>query len=351
MMRLLYLFLLVFVPKILDAQANRSTLTQDADRYADATLTGDFKTIMRYTYSGLFKINGGKARLKRDHESSRTRMIAVGESRSKAVVNSVSEIFESGNRHFAVVHINYLTSNPGGIFTLSVPILAVYEDKARSWKFLEAKKLSNANVIALFPGLDSKTTPKFSTVEYLPNQKFSKEMVAYNRSLAHELELYDLDFQAPKGYQRLDTQIVIIDHLGHQHGRSKLSLKSKTGIMVYFTFNRVDTAMQTKLRGFPGPDGQPFDINKNWIPSSGTKYTLFSKSYTQKEFNADISGTYDFEPYKNVHRLSKDEKVRVLMIHKDNWLDIQILYYYTPETEPYLEQVMNETRGMLKFRY
>ena len=80
-------------------------------------------------------------------------------------------------------------------------------------------------------------------------------------------------------------------------------------------------------------------------------YTLFSKLYTQQQFNADISGIYDFEPGKNLHVLSKDEKSRVLVIHKDNWLDIEILYYYTAETEPYLEDVMNETRRMLKFRY
>jgi hypothetical protein len=345
------LLVLLCVSTVTKSQVDELSLSQDAKQYAQATLSGDFATVIRYTYQGLLKINGGKSRLKQDFISKEQEMIDLGELRFEAAISGVSTVNEVGNNLFAIVHIAYLTSSPGGIFRHIVPILGVSEDKGGSWKFLEAKKLTNPRVRMLFPKLNVDELPKFSTIKYLEQQTFSKEMITYNRSLAHKLHTYDLHYLPPKGYSTSDTSFMITNRLEFNHHTAIVSSKSKSGILVCISFNGIDTSSRRQLSGFPGPDGLPFDINKNWIPSFGVKYRLFPSSYSQEMYNADVSGTFEFEPGKLVPIIARGEKCRVLFIHKDNWLDIEIMYCYTADSEHQLDNVMEETKNILKFRY
>ncbi|MGY4385919.1 hypothetical protein ACVWYN_002967 [Pedobacter sp. UYP24] len=353
-MRNLLTICFIFIALAVNGQCDTLSLKRDATLYANATLKGDVNTVLKYTYPSLFNINGGKSRLEREFQKNKMEMLDAGEVLTAVDIVDISKVNRANNGLYAILHLRYSGHCPGGVYNLAIPILALSDGNGKFWTFMETKKLSNPSVLNLFPFLDNiASIPMVKLWTYLENQKFSGAMVNYNRSFKHKLREFDLDFRPPVGYKLSDSiyNIYYDGRGGALHAHSELALKSADGILIFITFNQIDTFNREKLRGFPGPGGLPFDINRNWIPAFDAKYELFPTTYSNKTFNADSCGIYDFVPNKRVNILSKDEKYKVLFIHKENELDIEIMYFYTPETERFLKKHMDATRDMLKFKY
>jgi hypothetical protein len=228
--------------------------------------------------------------------------------------------------------INYVAkiSTPGGNVTVSNYIVARSRD-GLIWYFADS------------------TRPK--GMQRFPNDKtYTADMVKYNRSFWGNIRKFALDFTEPVGVTPIDSVLVIADGtVEHFHGRISRALKVSDQLIFGITFNGpIDTTRN--MSGFPGSDGLPYDHNKNYIPSFNVKYDVFPTSYTRQVYNADVAGTYDFLPSKNVHILSPDEKCKVIFIHKDNVVDIEIMFFYVPGAEALLEKYLKLTENMLRFK-
>ncbi|WP_449435666.1 hypothetical protein [Pedobacter steynii] len=170
-----------------------------------------------------------------------------------------------------------------------------------------------------------------------------------NEKLNKYLEMFNIQYSMPNGYLESDSSLVIYNKSGYRVGRSVYKLiAQKDSIVILFRFNGpIDTSKN--LTGFIGVDGKQFDPNKNYRPSK-TEYTTFSNSYTTKIYNADVSGTYDLQVSEKNHILNSGEKCKVIFIHKDNKVDIELFYFYNKSSEPQLNKHLKRTRKMLRFK-
>lgn len=161
--------------------------------------------------------------------------------------------------------------------------------------------------------------------------------------------MFNIQYSMPKGYLESDSSRIIYNKSEHRIGNSIYRLISKRdSIVIFFIFNGpIDTSK--RLTGFIGVDGKPFDPNKNYRPFK-TEYTTFSDSYTTKIYNADVSGTYDLQVSEKNHILNSGEKCKVIFIHKDNKVDIELFYFYNKSSEPQLNKHLKRTRKMLRFK-
>lgn len=167
-------------------------------------------------------------------------------------------------------------------------------------------------------------------------------------SLQSYLQQFNLKYQAPVGYDGVSIDSVIYGgRLGHTLGRSYYMLKSKKdSVQIYVVFAG---PIDTTLVGFKKQDGTIYDPNRNYIPPD-TSYVLHDKALTRSRYNADVSGYYNMLPSRKRHFVSANEKCKVVFIHKDNLVDIELYYYYTPMQVETIHKHIKQTESMFKFR-
>jgi hypothetical protein len=185
----------------------------------------------------------------------------------------------------------------------------------------------------------------FTTLLFAVIQVFSQKNEKFNARLA----TFDISYNKPEGYIESDSILELINGaIPNRFGSSYYSLTSKKdSIVICFQFNGpIDTS--SILSGFPGNDGRPFDPNKNYIPYK-TRYEIFPAVYTTRVYNADVSGMYDFVPFKNESAIGGYNKCKVIFIHKNNRVDLHLFYYYNKGSEEKVKRHIKETKGMLRF--
>ena len=88
-------------------------------------------------------------------------------------------------------------------------------------------------------------------------------------------------------------------------------------------------------------DREAFDTLKNPV-------IYHPAIYSQKKFNADVSGQYNINfhiPYKE-----KFNNGKVVFIHKEHQADVYLYYFYTDEAKDKIDKYIEKTSGMIRFR-
>ncbi|MES2827093.1 MAG: hypothetical protein V4687_03025 [Bacteroidota bacterium] len=167
-----------------------------------------------------------------------------------------------------------------------------------------------------------------------------------NKWVNEYVNKYGLIYRQPKNFEYRENSIAIIDgKLQAQLAGSLANLISKDkDIVVCIVFYDIDT---TRGNMFLKRDGTYWSSNKNYLPRSEI-LEIFDQKDTKNINNADVSGTYDLEPWK-VHLLSENEKCKVIFIHKEDRLDIELYCYYKPMKDKKLEKYIKSVRNLFKF--
>ncbi len=321
-----------------------------AENYALAKVTGNTTNIIKNTPTIYINAIGGKKALIQRSQNLKADMMKADEVYLGMSLHKIGGIIKSKLRLYRIVEVNQEIKTIGGICNFVVLYVGVHDD-GNKWKFFEAEDLNIPSVKSSYEDLTSIIKiPKRGMRVFKSKQHFSDEMVAYNRSFKAKVRFYELEYKEPKGYLVSDSSITLADSVaGHRFGVIQRSFRSKDGILIGITFNGpiVDDG---KLDGFPGSDGLPYHPNKNWIPMYHWKYQVLPTEYTEQTYNADLSAIYQFYQHKNVPVLAKNEKCRSVIIHKDYVVDIQVMYFYTAESEHLLQKHMDATKHMLRFK-
>lgn len=343
-------FLLVLIMTGNSPAQENSAIRSAVLDYAEAITTQNVNAIIKGTEPSYLKAIGGenilRARLKKENAD----MISAGETFVGVSINTIGAAIDRNFSSYRMIEITEQIKTPGGICTINVPYVAV-KVKDRLWKFFEAADLNFTSVKAFYKDLANIKIPKKGMRIFLGNQHFTEAMKDYNRSFRAKVRQYGLEYNEPNGYLVSDSAIVTVDAVvGVNHGTMLRSLRSNDGIFIGIIFNG-PIVNDGKLEGFPGPDGLPFDPNKNWIPSFHRKYDVLPTEYSRETYNADLVATSQFYQHKNVPILGKYEKCKCIIIHKDNMVDIEIMYFYTSDSTHLLEKCMAETKNLLRFKY
>ncbi|MGY4386429.1 hypothetical protein ACVWYN_003484 [Pedobacter sp. UYP24] len=171
------------------------------------------------------------------------------------------------------------------------------------------------------------------------------QMSDFNRNL----KIFNVEFKMPTGFVTIDSSVQIVDGIsGHVTAVSRILLKSLDGHMaVAICFNGpIDTVKKLSI---VKSDGELYDPNKNYIPFN-QKFVLFDKAFSRKTYNADVAGTWNLVPFRQIPVLSPDENCRVIFLHKENKVDIEIYHYYSGISQQELANRLKRLEKMLKFK-
>lgn len=348
-MRLITILLFFLINSKINGQ-DTSAIRLGAIAYANAIVIRNYALIIKMTVPSYITSMGGQNALLHKMKKEEIDMIDAQERYVESDINKIGKTINIGSHYYNLIEIKQTIKTPGGLCTIVVPYIAA-KVNSKIWQFFEAGHLNIPSVRSRFKELIKNINiPRRGMRSFLSSQQFTKEMVKYNWSFKGQIRQYELEYIEPKGYTASDSAINVVDSVvGHHHSTIRYSLRSKDGILIGITFNG-PIYDDGKLNGFPGTDGLPYDPNKNWIPIFHWKYKVLTKDYTKKTYNSDLAAIYDFYQHKNVPVLGLNEKCKSIIIHKDNVVDIEIMYFYTAKNEHALKRHMEATEHMLKFK-
>lgn len=161
--------LILFLGVVLvNAQTKESALA-DAKITAQATLKGDFKTVLDYTHPNVLKASGGidvlLPQVEKMMEEMKTNQGFVFK---KAEVSEVSKIVEEQGEYRCFVKNLNVMEISGQTYKSTSYLMGFYLDDGDHWVFVEAEKMKNPlQVQAFFPNFKTDLDIPKDTVEIL----------------------------------------------------------------------------------------------------------------------------------------------------------------------------------------
>jgi len=176
----------------------------------------------------------------------------------------------------------------------------------------------------------------------------SDDSFAQSSEFDRMLDRYELQFRLPKGYEREDSRIEIINGISdHLRALAQTKLKSKDGnMLIAISVQPIDT---TRDEAFVKSNGDIWNRNRNYIPFN-QKYNTFPLVFSRGIYNADVAGTWNLVPFRAIPILSKDENCRVIFLHKDNMVDVEIYHFYSNITQEQLAKRLRRLQSMIYFK-
>lgn len=157
--------LLMFVSSISFSQSKaelKELAFQQAKITADATIAGDYKTVIKHTYPTIVTVMGGEENAIALIEDTFKTMGQQGFEFEMAEVVSVSDVIYEQDEYRCYVHNkNQMRMNDMRIFADSY-LLGIYNAENKIWYFLEAKQLNNSGMI-------DQILPNFKTDLQIPD--------------------------------------------------------------------------------------------------------------------------------------------------------------------------------------
>ncbi len=120
----------------------------------------------------------------------------------------------------------------------------------------------------------------------------------------------------------------------------------------------IDIYKKNKLRhptsAFIPPDFNT-DYERSPSPVADTtndKIVHFNRMYAKSLWNADGAIEYkvDMKKFKVAPYKKEYHNCKILIIHKDNWADITLYYWYTDQSSYLIDSVIEKTKGMFRFK-
>lgn len=161
--------LILFLVSLVSFSQTKEDALRDAKITAKATLNSDFNTVFKYTLPSVIDLMGGKENALNVVKSSFDDMKKQGFVFEKADVVSVSEVVsEDGQFRCFIENNNVMVMDNMRIKSKSY-LLGIYNEKDKSWWFIEADKLKNKAIA-------DQILPNFKTSLKIPKDevKFEK---------------------------------------------------------------------------------------------------------------------------------------------------------------------------------
>jgi hypothetical protein len=172
----------------------------------------------------------------------------------------------------------------------------------------------------------------------------------FDKMFKHHLEIDKLTFCKPKSYFSLDSLQNYDPSPEYLHSSLFYSIKNKQNdIIIAFTMSTIREPNELLKKMFPKSQ-EVNSIMPYLITEADSSLSIPVKidDNNLKKLNADNGYIYNMKivyPYLNKYSLCKK-----VLIHKDNISNAEILYFYTKKDEYTVDQVIQETLGMLKFK-
>ena len=161
--------LFVFIFCLSTISQTKDEALRDAKKTAKATLDSDFKTVLKYTYSPVLEMMGGKEKALEMISKTMSTMKSQGFEFKSAEVISASKIVNEQDQYRCFIKNSYIMTFNGQKITSEAYLLGIYNKNEKIWTFIEAKQLAN-------PAM-SQVLPNFKTELVIPQGKMSTEKI------------------------------------------------------------------------------------------------------------------------------------------------------------------------------
>ena len=134
-----------------------SAIKQGANRVAKATIAGDWTTVADSTYGKVVEQMGGRQKMLSDMKIVMTQLKEQGMAITSFNVGTPGEPVSDGGRIFSVVPVSVELSGQKGKLHSKGYLLAISEDKGKSWKYVDGSGMANKTIKEkIFPKLPAK---------------------------------------------------------------------------------------------------------------------------------------------------------------------------------------------------
>lgn len=165
-----YFFLICFFLVSIGFSQTKQDALRDAKITAKATLSSDFKTVLKHTYPPIIKLMGGEKSALNLIKKTFSSMEKQGFSFEKADVISVSKIVKEQEQYRCFVENNNEIKMPGVKITSKSYLLGIYNETKKIWFFLEASKLKEKALL-------DQVLPDFKTSLNIPEDDVKTEKI------------------------------------------------------------------------------------------------------------------------------------------------------------------------------
>jgi hypothetical protein len=132
-----------------------TVIQQQAQLTADAFIHGDYTTSTKHTYPKLVAGMGGQQQLIQKLKQGMNQMTAQGISFKDVAIGEPGTIYHAGTKLHSLIPQTLKLKVNGGTLVSTSYLIAISSDKGKSWSFVDAAKITNANVKKLFPNFNS----------------------------------------------------------------------------------------------------------------------------------------------------------------------------------------------------
>lgn len=194
---------------------------------------------------------------------------------------------------------------------------------------------------------------------YAQRHVIEASVVPIGRTFISDKEIFNaeskrsgFEYNLPEGFKELD--LIELQLPGNRILLNTFDREienKEKNIVVCFTvtnFSSINDSIVREISPSYVKNDQYKSEVKSKIDSTHNKLTYFNKDYTQKTFNADVAGIYDFipiYPYHNKYTLCK-----IVFIHKQDRADLEMFYFYNKESEAKINKFITDNKVMIKFK-
>ena len=150
----LKMVLLLILPASLFAQ-DAAVVKRQANVVAKALLNSDFKTVVDHTYPKAVELGGGKAKLVQMMSAGINQMKAQGFAFEKITIGEPGKFYKAGTQIHCLVPEKLIMKTSKGRMAAGSSLLAVSDDKGKSWSFLDLNKGTISSIKTLFPNFNN----------------------------------------------------------------------------------------------------------------------------------------------------------------------------------------------------
>jgi hypothetical protein len=131
-----FTFILLTFALTLPAQ-DTTVLKQQARRFAEASFKNDHQTVIELTYPALIELSGGPVMLQKLITDKIEALRKRGVKKFSGEVGSPGKFFKAGTQIHCLIPESIVLKVTGGHYTSRSYLLAVSNDKGKSWTFLD----------------------------------------------------------------------------------------------------------------------------------------------------------------------------------------------------------------------
>ncbi|RYU91230.1 hypothetical protein EWM62_04630 [Mucilaginibacter terrigena] len=162
--------LLLFVLPLAAAAQDTALIKKQAERFAKATFTGDYNTIIDYTYPKLVELSGGRVEMQKLIAERIANLKKQGVVGFDGSVELPGPIYKAGSQLHCLLPENIILKTRYGRYMSRSYLLAISEDKGKIWTFMDVGNIPPKVLRKLLPDYNIELLiPAPVKPEFLPN--------------------------------------------------------------------------------------------------------------------------------------------------------------------------------------